>query len=157
MRSELPNAKVILLSPSGKRFDQRCAHKFSLESELILICGRYEGVDQRVSDMVVDEEISIGDFVLMGGEVAAMAVVEATSRLLENVLGNSASLVNESFEISSGEGPLLEGPQYTRPAEFRGVKVPDILFSGDHAKIAAWRLERARERTAKMRPDLRSK
>jgi tRNA (guanine37-N1)-methyltransferase len=119
------------------------------DEHLVLVCGRYEGVDQRVIDLAVDEEISIGDYVLCGGEVAAMAVVEATTRLLPGVLGNPESTETESFRDD-----LLEGPQYTRPASFRGREVPEVLRSGDHAKVAAWREATARAETRERRPDL---
>jgi tRNA (guanine37-N1)-methyltransferase len=115
----------------------------------VLVCGRYEGVDQRVIDLAVDEEISIGDYVLAGGEVAAMAVIEAVSRFVPAVLGNPDSTVSESFEQGR-----LEGPQYTRPVEYRGLVVPEVLRSGDHAKIARWRSARGQERTERRRPDL---
>ncbi|MCA1825922.1 MAG: tRNA (guanosine(37)-N1)-methyltransferase TrmD, partial [Myxococcales bacterium] len=140
-------ARVILMSPQGRRFDQRVAQE--LPEDLILVCGRYEGVDERVMEWI-DDEISLGDFVLTGGELAALAIVDAKARLVPGVLGNDMSAVSESF---AGEG-LLEGPQYTRPPEFRGRKVPEILLSGDHAKIAAWRREQALQRTRSRRPDL---
>lgn len=148
-KARQPSARVILMSPQGARFTQEKAQELSGRESLILVCGRYEGVDERVLKFI-DEEISLGDFVLTGGEFAALAVIDAAARLLPGVLGNAESPVNESF---SGEG-LLEGPQYTRPPEFRGMKVPDILLSGDHAKIAAWRREQALERTRARRPDL---
>lgn len=146
------HAKVILLSPQGKKFDQACAERLSRESHLVLVCGRYEGVDQRVIDLVVDEEISIGDYVLCGGEIPAMVVIEAVTRLIPGVLGNAASLETESFR--TGLSKLLEGPQYTRPAEFRGQEVPEVLRSGDHGAIRRWREEQARRRTKERRPDL---
>jgi tRNA (guanine37-N1)-methyltransferase len=146
-----PSARVLLLSPQGRRFDQRAAQELVAQGNLILVCGRYEGVDERVLKFV-DEEISLGDFVLTGGEFAALAVIDAAARLVPGVLGNADSAASESF---SGEG-LLEGPQYTRPPEFRGLKVPDVLLSGDHAKIAAWRREQALLRTRDRRPDLLS-
>lgn len=141
--------KVLLLSPQGDRLDQRRVEGLAAEASLTLVCGRYEGVDQRVLDLAVDAELSVGDFVLSGGEVAAMVVVEAVSRLLPGVLGNAGSVRSESFQ----EG-LLEGPQYTRPAEFRGQRVPEVLRSGDHARVARWRAEQAREITRRRRPDL---
>lgn len=143
------HTKVILLSPQGKKFDQACAERLSRESHLVLVCGRYEGVDQRVIDLVVDEEISIGDYVLCGGEIPAMVVIEAVTRLIPGVLGNAESLQAESFQTG-----LLEGPQYTRPAEFRGQEVPEVLRSGDHGAIRRWREEQARQRTKERRPDL---
>lgn len=123
---------------------------------IILVCGRYEGIDQRVIDLLVDEEISIGDYVLMGGEVPAMAVIEATVRLMKNVVGNSESLQCESFTNLKGD-MLLEAPHYTRPAEFRGRKVPEILLSGDHNKVEKWRDEQSKILTAARRPDLLSR
>ena len=144
-----PSARVVLMSPQGLRFDQRKAQELSQREKLILVCGRYEGVDERVLPFV-DEELSLGDFVLTGGEFAALAVIDAMARLVPGVLGNAESPLAESF---AGEG-LLEGPQYTRPPEFRGHKVPEVLLSGDHAKIAAWRREQALHRTRDRRPDL---
>jgi tRNA (guanine37-N1)-methyltransferase len=150
---ELPNAKVILLSANGERFNQQFAHGLSSITEIILICGRYEGVDQRVIDLFVDQEISIGDYVLMGGEVAAMVVIETVTRLLSDVIGNPDSLINESFNENK-YGKLLEGPQYTRPACFYERSVPEVLLSGDHKKIAEWRLSTSLEKTSKQRPEL---
>ena len=141
---------LVLLSPSGRRFDQRVAEEYAAQADgFSLLCGRYEGVDQRVADHLVDDEISVGDFVLAGGELAALVVVEAVVRLLPGVLGNDDSVGDESF--SAG---LLEYPQYTRPAEFRGWPVPDTLLSGDHARIARWRRAQALARTLERRPDL---
>ena len=134
-RAREPAAHVVLMSPQGRRFDQRKAQELAGRGKLILVCGRYEGVDERVLSFV-DEELSLGDFVMTGGEFAALAVIDAMARLCPGVLGNAESPLLESF---AGEG-LLEGPQYTRPPEFRGRKVPEILLSGDHAKIAAWRV-----------------
>jgi tRNA (guanine37-N1)-methyltransferase len=148
-RQRQPGAPVILMSPQGAPFGQAKAQELASEGALILICGRYEGVDERVLRWV-DEEISIGDFVLTGGEIAALAVIDAMARLVPGVLGNVLSVEAESF---SGEG-LLEGPQYTRPPEFRGLRVPEILLSGDHRKIAQWRQEQAVARTRERRPDL---
>jgi tRNA (guanine37-N1)-methyltransferase len=150
-RERLPGAKVILLSASGRPFKQTLASEFSGEGELILVCGRYEGVDERVIELEIDEEISIGDFVLMGGEVPAMVLIEATLRLKDLVLGNAESAVTESF---AGTDTLLEAPQYTRPPEIEGLRVPDILLSGNHKKIADWRHETALKRTRERRPDL---
>ena len=141
--------RVILLSPQGARLDQKKVAEFARETHLVLVCGRYEGVDQRVIDLAVDEEISIGDFVLSGGEIPAMAVIEAVARLVPGVLGNPRSVETESFQDGR-----LEGPQYTRPAEYRGHAVPEVLRSGDHGEIARWRRERALERTRRRRPDL---
>jgi tRNA (guanine37-N1)-methyltransferase len=146
---ELQRPKVVLMSPAGRKFDQRVATEFSSESHLIIICGHYEGVDHRVVEHLVDEEISIGDYVLTNGAVAAVVFVDAIVRLLPGVLGDEQSAADDSFS-----GGLLEGPQYTRPSEFRGWKVPDILLSGNHAEIAKWRKEQARQRTKKNRPDL---
>jgi tRNA (guanine37-N1)-methyltransferase len=142
-------AHVALLSPQGAPFTGQRAKELAGVEQLVLVCGRYEGVDQRVIELAVDEEISIGDYVLAGGEVAAMAVIEAVSRFVPFVLGNPDSAVSESFEQGR-----LEGPQYTRPVEFRGLVVPEVLRSGDHAKIARWRTERGQERTERRRPDL---
>lgn len=152
VKKSLSKAKVILLSPRGKPFNQEKAMELSKESELIFICGRYEGIDERVSELVVDQEISLGDFILMGGEVATMAVIEATVRLLPGVIGNADSPISESFSAK-----LLEAPQYTRPPEYRGLCVPEVLISGDHKAIAKWREEKSAELTAKVRPDLKSK
>jgi tRNA (guanine37-N1)-methyltransferase len=148
-RQRQPSARVILLSPQGARFDQAKAQELAGVGSLILVCGRYEGVDERVLQWV-DEELSLGDFVLTGGEMAALAVIEAAARLVPGVLGNELSAHAESF---SADG-LLEGPQYTRPPEFRGLKVPDVLLSGDHKRIAKWRQEQAVARTRERRPDL---
>jgi tRNA (guanine37-N1)-methyltransferase len=144
------NRKVVLLSASGAKYGQGKAREFAALDELLLICGRYEGVDERVAEHLADEEISIGDYVLSGGELAAAVVVDSVARLLEGVLGNKDSAVYESF----GEDGLLDCPQYTRPAEFRGWKVPDILLGGNHEEIRRWRREAAREKTARLRPDL---
>ncbi len=141
--------KIILMSPAGRRFDQRLAAELSHESHLIIICGHYEGIDQRVAEHLVDLEISIGDYVLTNGAIAAVVVVDATVRLLSGVLGHEQSAADDSFS----EG-LLEGPQYTRPADFRGFKVPPVLLSGNHAEIAMWRKEQAMKRTREIRPDL---
>ncbi|MGO8871789.1 MAG: tRNA (guanosine(37)-N1)-methyltransferase TrmD [Acidimicrobiales bacterium] len=141
---------LFLLSPSGRRFDQRVAHELALtEGGFSLLCGRYEGVDQRVADHLVDDELSVGDVVLAGGELAALVVVEAVVRLLPGVLGNERSTGDESF--SDG---LLEYPQYTRPARFRGWDVPEVLRSGDHGRIERWRRAEALARTLRRRPDL---
>ncbi len=150
-RRDSPEGHVVLLSPQGKRFDQSKAKELSLEAHLILICGRYEGVDQRVSDHLADEEISVGDFVLSGGEFAALLIVDSVCRLVPGVVGKGGSVLQESFM----EG-LLDYPHYTRPAEFRGWKVPDVLLSGDHAAIDEWRQREALGRTRRRRPDLLS-
>jgi len=146
------SARVLLLTPQGRRFDQEAAEELAGRGHLVLVCGRYEGVDQRVIDLAVDEEISIGDYVLAGGELPALAVIEAVVRLLPGVMGNPASAETESFQASLGG--LLEAPHYTRPAVFRGLEVPAVLRSGDHQAIARWRAEQARERTRRRRPDL---
>jgi tRNA (guanine37-N1)-methyltransferase len=142
-------AQVFLLTPQGERLDQSRVAQLAQARHLVLVCGRYEGVDQRVIDLAVDEEISIGDYVLSGGEVPAMVVIEAVARLLPGVLGNPESAGSDSFEHG-----LLEGPQYTRPAVFRGLEVPEVLLSGNHAAVARWRAEQAHETTRRRRPDL---
>lgn len=149
--------RVVLLSAQGIRFDQAMARRFAALDELLLICGRYEGVDERVATHLVDDEISVGDFVLSGGELAAAMVIDVVARLIPGVLGNEASSVQESFGASAAEIGVLDCPQYTRPAEFRGWKVPDVLLSGNHAEIRKWREHTAREKTARMRPDLLEK
>jgi tRNA (guanine37-N1)-methyltransferase len=149
--SEAPRAHRVLLSPQGSRLDQRKVLALASQPRIALVCGRYEGFDDRVGRFV-DEEISLGDFVLAGGEVAAMAIIDAIARLLPGVVGNAASLLSESH--SPEMGGLLEYPQFTRPAVFRGLGVPEVLTSGDHGKIAAWRREEAHRRTAERRPDL---
>ena len=141
---------LLLLSPGGRRFDQEMANQLSRMDGFSLLCGRYEGVDHRVVEHLVDEEVSIGDVVLAGGEVGACLIIEAVTRLLPGVMGNETSSVTESF----GESGLLEEPQYTRPAEFRGWNVPEVLRSGDHAKIERWRRAQALHRTIARRPDL---
>ncbi|HEY4088245.1 MAG TPA: tRNA (guanosine(37)-N1)-methyltransferase TrmD [Bryobacteraceae bacterium] len=144
-----PKQKVILLSAQGRKFTQQMSRELSQVEELLLICGRYEGVDERVAERLADDEISIGDYVLSGGELAAAVVIDTVARLLPGVLGNEDSSINESFT----EG-ILDCPQWTRPAEFRGWKVPDALLSGHHAEIAKWRKQAALEKTARLRPDL---
>jgi len=141
---------VVLLSAQGRRFDQGAARRLSGLRELFLICGRYEGVDERVAEHLASEELSIGDFVLSGGELAAAIVVDCVARLRPGVLGNQDSAIQESF---THEG-LLDCPQYTRPADFRGWKVPQVLVGGNHAEIRRWREQAAREKTARNRPDL---
>lgn len=150
-REDLPaKTRVVLLSAQGEVFSQSLAQDLSQEaSHLVLLCGRYEGVDERVSEALVTDEISIGDYVLSGGEPAAMVVIDAMVRLLPGALGSETSAVYESFS----EG-LLDYPQYTRPPEFRGLKVPEVLLSGNHAEIARWRQEAALEKTRRKRPDL---
>jgi tRNA (guanine37-N1)-methyltransferase len=146
-----PTARVLLMTPQGKQFDQKRARELAQGNHLIVICGHYEGVDHRVVEHLVDEEISIGDYVLTNGAIAAVIVIDAVVRLLPGVLGDDQSASDDTF--SNG---LLEGPQYTRPAEFRGWKVPEILLSGNHGAIAEWRRQQARTRTAQNRPDLLS-
>jgi tRNA (guanine37-N1)-methyltransferase len=144
-----PEAWVVMLTPQGRRFDQQAARELAARKHVIMVCGHYEGVDERVREALVDEEISIGDYVLTNGALAAMVVVDATARLVPGVLGHADSAKDESF--SNG---WLEYPQYTRPAEFRGMTVPETLLSGDHAAIARWRAEQSRQRTRGRRPDL---
>jgi tRNA (guanine37-N1)-methyltransferase len=145
-----PNQRLVLLSAQGQRFTQGTARRLSRYDELFLICGRYEGVDERVAEHLADEELSIGDFVLSGGELAAALVLDCVARLLPGVLGNEDSALQESFS----DPGLLDCPQYTRPAEFRGWKVPEVLLSGNHEEIRNWRRQAARDKTAKNRPDL---
>lgn len=142
-------AKILLMTPSGKPFDQKTARCLSKEKNIIMICGHYEGVDERVTEYLADECISIGDYVLTGGEVPAMVIVDSVSRLIPGVLGRESSLKDESFEHR-----LLEYPQYTRPANFNGMKVPNMLLSGNHQSIDEWRKAQAVLRTKKIRPDL---
>jgi len=143
------STRVILLSPSGRKFDQATARELALLDDLLLVCGSYEGFDERVRETLADDELSIGDYVLTNGALPAMVVIDAVARLLPGVLGDDESSHDESF--SHG---LLEYPQYTRPAEFRGMKVPEVLLSGNHAEIEKWRREQARLRTESQRPDL---
>jgi tRNA (guanine37-N1)-methyltransferase len=187
-KQELPaGTAIVLLSASGKRFDQETARRFTGLTRIILICGRYEGVDERVAEHLATDEISIGDFVLSGGELPAMLIVDAVTRLLPGSLGNEASSQNESFSTSidgqetsegdtsgrshvktptlknlgwgtlraTGSSMLLDFPHYTRPAEYRGWKVPEVLIGGNHAEVAAWRRAAAMEKTQKNRPDLK--
>jgi tRNA (guanine37-N1)-methyltransferase len=144
-----PPRPLLYLSPTGKRFDQSVARELAGSPGFSLLCGRYEGVDERVRDHLVDGELSLGDFVLGGGEVAAMAVLEAVGRLVPGVMGNESSADDESF----ADG-LLEYPHYTRPATFRGWEVPEVLRSGDHARVERWRRAQALARTVRLRPDL---
>lgn len=139
----------VLFTPAGRPLDQTTLDRWASIDELTLVCGRYEGVDERVAEHLIDEEVSIGDYVLLGGEVAALAVIEGVARLLPGVVGNPESVQTESFR-----GGLLEEPQYTRPANFHGWTVPEVLLSGDHAKIAAWREDQRQQRTGERRPDL---
>ncbi len=142
-------SKIILMSPAGHRLDQSMALQLSREPHLIIICGHYEGIDHRVVEHLIDLEVSIGDYVLTNGAIAAAVMVDAVVRLLPGVLGDEQSAADDSFSAD-----LLEAPHYTRPAEFRGWKVPEVLLSGNHAEIAKWRKEQALKRTRKNRPDL---
>ena len=146
------SSRVVLMTPQGKRLDQPAAKKMSGYKHIIIVCGHYEGIDERFRKKLVTDEISLGDFVLTGGEIPAMALVDSVARLVPGVVGDKGSLEHESFE--SG---LLEYPQYTRPADFRGLKVPDVLLSGDHNKIDVWRRKMALSRTRSRRPDMYNK
>jgi tRNA (guanine37-N1)-methyltransferase len=147
--------KVVLLSAQGRLFDQATARRFASLDGLLLICGRYEGVDERVAEHLADEEISIGDYVLSGGELPAAVVIDAVARLLPGVLGNEASALNESFStVDNGEASLLDWPQYTRPADFRGWQAPEVLLSGHHEQIRRWRRQAAIAKMQRLRPDL---
>lgn len=150
LREQLPSAEVVYLSPQGKRFNQSMARRWQEKGSLILISGRYEGVDERLIESVVDEEVSLGDFVLSGGEMAALVIIDAVSRLVPGVLGDPLSAEQDSF----GEDGLLDCPHYTRPEEFAGRAVPKVLLSGDHKAIARWRRQQALIRTRDRRPDL---
>ena len=152
LQSERKYDEVIYTSPDGESFQQGIANTLSLKENIIIICGHYKGIDQRIRDMYVTREISLGDFVLSGGEIAAAAITDAVVRLLPGVLGNEESALSDSFQDG-----LLAPPLYTRPEVFKDRKVPEILMSGDHKKIEAWRLEQSMERTLKLRPDLYKK
>lgn len=145
-----PDTLVVLMTPQGKVFRQAVARELALRPHLLLVCGHYEGVDQRVIDELIDLELSIGDYVLTNGAIAAAVVTDAIVRLLPGALGDERSSVEESFQLEN----LLEAPAYTKPAEFRGLRVPDVLLSGNHRKIAEWQREQALMRTKKNRPDL---
>lgn len=145
----LESSHRVLLTPAGKPLEQETLDRWAALDELTLVCGRYEGIDERVAEHLIDEEASIGDYVLLGGEVAALAIIEGVTRLLPGVVGNPESVASESFRDG-----LLEEPQYTRPAEFRGWVVPDVLLSGDHGKVDEWRAEQREKRTRERRPDL---
>ncbi len=149
VKTERGNSRVLLTTPRGKPFRQGLARELAGEEALLIICGRYEGVDERVRELFVDDEVSLGDFVLTGGELAAMVIVDAVARLLPGVLGSAESAAFDSF----ADG-LLEHPHYTRPAEFRGLKVPEVLLSGNHQEIAEWRRREALRKTIAVRPDL---
>jgi tRNA (guanine37-N1)-methyltransferase len=144
------NQRILLLSPQGKPFNQAAARRLAEHHELLLICGRYEGVDERVAQHLADEELSIGDYVLSGGELAAAVVIDTIARLIPGVLGNQDSALRESFE----DEKLLDCPQWTRPAEFRGWKAPETLLGGNHEEVRQWRRQAARDKTARNRPDL---
>jgi tRNA (guanine37-N1)-methyltransferase len=149
-----PQQKAVLLSAQGRMFDQAMANRLSQEAELLLICGRYEGVDERVAEHLADDEISIGNYVLSGGELAAAVVIDTVARLLPGVLGNETSAVFDSFQQSGhGEG-LLDCPHWTRPADFRGWKAPEVLLNGNHEQIRKFRRQSALQKTARLRPDL---
>lgn len=143
------SGKVILTSASGKTYTQSKARELSKLDHIIIVCGHYEGVDQRFIDKYVDEEISIGDFVLTGGEIPAMIIADSITRLIPGVLEKAEAIINESFTEN-----LLEGPQYTRPDEFEGLKIPEVLTSGNHGEVDKWRMEKSIEKTKKIRPDL---
>jgi tRNA (guanine37-N1)-methyltransferase len=149
LKGERHYDEIIYTSPDGEPFRQKTANTLSLTQNLMIICGHYKGIDQRIRDLYVTKEISMGDFVLSGGEIAAAAIVDAVVRLIPGVLGNEESALSDSFQDQ-----LLAPPLYTRPEEYKGLKVPSVLVSGDHGKIAAWRLEQSIERTKKLRPDL---
>jgi tRNA (guanine37-N1)-methyltransferase len=149
-----PDQKALLLSAHGRLFDQKVANELAGLAELLLICGRYEGVDERVAEHLADGELSIGNYVLSGGELAAAVVVDSVARLLPGVLGNESSAVFDSFQETGHEAGALDCPQYTRPADFRGWKVPEVLLSGNHEEIRRWRQRAALEKTTRLRPDL---
>lgn len=153
-RLEPEAGRLIMLSPQGKRFDQRTAEGLAKEKRIVIICGRYEGFDERIADILQPEEISVGDYVLNGGEVAAMVIIEAVMRLIPGVLGAEESNRYDSFSTGSR---LLDCAQYTRPREYRGINVPDVLVSGNHQDIADWRTENSLQRTREKRPDLLQK
>lgn len=151
------DSHVILLSPQGKTYNQERAKKLSFQKHLILICGHYEGFDERIREHLIDEEISVGDYVLTGGELPAMIIVDSVVRLVDGVLEKKDATAEETFSLQNGGSVLLEYPQYTRPAEFRGWEVPEILLSGDHKKIKDWQTKEAHKRTKLNRPDLLQK
>ena len=152
IRSPEDDSQVVLMTPQGKTFNQKIAAQLAEKKQIIIICGRYEGVDERISEHLVDREISIGDYILTGGELAALVLIDAVSRLIPDVLGNPESTLGESFSHN-----LLEYPQYTRPAEYKGWKVPDVLLSGNHAQIELWHKRESLRRTYQRRPDLLKK
>jgi tRNA (guanine37-N1)-methyltransferase len=152
IRSPEDDSQVVLMTPQGKTFNQEIAAQLAEKKQIIIICGRYEGVDERIREHLVDREISIGDYILTGGELAALVLIDAVSRLIPDVLGNPESTLGESFSHN-----LLEYPQYTRPAEYKGWKVPDVLLSGNHAQIELWHKRESLRRTYQRRPDLLKK
>ena len=141
--------RVVYMTPQGHTFTQKMAHEFAKEDDLVILCGHYEGIDERALETIVTDYVSIGDYVLTGGELPAMVVIDTISRLVPGVLNNSESAETESFENG-----LLEYPQYTRPVEFNGMRVPDVLLSGHHGKVEEWRYQKSLERTKKFRPDM---
>ena len=149
LKGERTYDEVVYLTADGERFDQRTANELSMKKNLMLLCGHYKGVDERIRQSLVTREISIGDYVLTGGEIPALVVIDTVARLIPGVIGDGESLLTDSFQEN-----LLDGPQYTRPSEFRGMKVPDVLLSGNHREIAAWRLEQRKKRTEDRRRDL---
>jgi len=151
-RSPENDSLVVLMTPQGETFDQKIAVQLAEKKQIIIICGRYEGVDERIREHLVDREISIGDYILTGGELAALVLIDAVSRLIPDVLGNPESTIGESFSHN-----LLEYPQYTRPAEYKGWVVPEVLFSGNHAQIELWHKRESLKRTYQRRPDLLKK
>jgi tRNA (guanine37-N1)-methyltransferase len=152
LKRDAPETRVVLLDPAGRRFDQALAQEMASWTRTLFVCGRYEGIDNRVREHLVDEEISIGDYVLAGGELPAMVVMESVARCVPGVVGDAESVTNDSFQDDR-----LDHPHYTRPAEYEGMAVPEILLSGHHARIEAWRRERSQELTRKRRPDLLDK
>jgi tRNA (guanine37-N1)-methyltransferase len=149
-----PGAEIVALSAAGRRFDQAEALRLSRAAQIVMICGRYEGIDERVIEHLATAELSIGDFVLSGGEIAAAVIVDAVSRYVPGIVGKEASVLRDSFSDPGTLERLVEHPHYTRPAEFRGWRAPDVLVSGDHEAVRRWREEAAREKTARNRPDL---
>ena len=151
VQAEAEPGQLVMLTPQGERLSQPLVNRLAEHSRLVLLCGRYEGFDERVRELLRPQEVSIGDYIVNGGEVAAMVVIDTVIRLVPGVLGHEDSSRQDSF---SGERPLLEFPQYTRPREYRGMAVPEVLLSGDHERIARWRAEQSLERTRKRRADL---
>ena len=149
-----PDTQVVVMSAAGRRFDQRVALDLAKAEQIIVICGRYEGIDERVMEHLATHELSIGDYILSGGEIAAVAVIDAVARYVPGVVGNEGSVLRDSFSDPEALAHLVEHPHYTRPAQFRDWNVPEVLLSGDHAAVRKWRNEAAMEKTAKNRPDL---